>query len=98
VASADIQFRQVCSALESQAYRTVREPAVRGSIFDKNGTVLASSRPAYSISLYVKDLSKAGLFNEEYKRLKKLPEYDKLTVTERSRVARFNVASNTMLS
>lgn len=82
--------------LESQAYRTVREPAVRGSIFDKEGRVLASSRPAYSISLYVKDLSKTGLFNEEYKRLKKMPENDKLTVTERSRVARFNVASNTI--
>ncbi len=82
--------------LENQAYRTVREPAVRGSIYDKIGTVLASSRPAYSISLYVKDLSKAGLFSEEYRRLKKIAEYGKLNVLERSRIARFNVVSNTI--
>lgn len=79
--------------LEQQAYRTVREPAVRGEIFDRNGVVMAASRPAYNINLYVRELSKSGLFGKEYRRLKKLPEYAGMSVAERSRVARFNVAS-----
>ena len=82
--------------LEKQVYRTVREPAVRGEVFDCNGVVMAASRPAYSINLYLGELSKSGLFNKEYRRIKALPEYSELNVWERSRVARFNVVSNTL--
>jgi penicillin-binding protein 2 len=54
--------------LETQSFRTVRIPAVRGKILDRNGQVLAESRPSYSISLYLEDLS--GLFQKEYKQLR----------------------------
>jgi penicillin-binding protein 2 len=42
--------------LETQSYRTVRIPAVRGKILDRNGRVLAENRPRYSLSLYLDDL------------------------------------------
>ena len=37
--------------LEMQSFRTVRIPAVRGKILDRNGAVLAENRPSYNISL-----------------------------------------------
>ena len=54
--------------LETQSFRTVRIPAVRGTILDRNGSVLAENRPSYSISLYLEDLS--DLFRKEYKQLR----------------------------
>jgi len=44
-------------SLETQSYRTVRIPAVRGKILDRHGLVLAENRPTYSISLYLEELS-----------------------------------------
>ena len=44
--------------LEMQSFRTVRMPAVRGKILDRNGTVLAENRPVYNVSLYLEELRK----------------------------------------
>jgi penicillin-binding protein 2 len=44
--------------LEMQSFRTVRVPAVRGKILDRNGVVLAENRPVYNISLYLEELKK----------------------------------------
>ncbi len=46
------------SHLETQAYRTVRIPAIRGKILDREGRVLAENRPRYNLSLYLDDLQK----------------------------------------
>jgi len=40
----------------SQSFRTVRIPAIRGKIFDANGTPLAENRPSYNINLYLEEL------------------------------------------
>lgn len=50
--------------LETQSFRTIRTPAVRGRILDRNGQVLAENRPNYSVSLYFEDLRKA--FDDAY--------------------------------
>lgn len=42
------------SHLETQSFRTVRIPAIRGKILDRNGQVLAENRPSYNVSLYLK--------------------------------------------
>ena len=44
--------------LETQSTRTVRLPAVRGNILDRDGRVLAENRPNYNVDLYLEDLSK----------------------------------------
>lgn len=46
------------SHLETQSYRTVRIPAVRGKILDREGRVLAENRPCYNLSLYLDDFRK----------------------------------------
>lgn len=43
--------------LETQSLRTVRIPAVRGMILDRNGNVLAGNRPSFNVDLYLEELS-----------------------------------------
>jgi penicillin-binding protein 2 len=56
------------SHLETQTYRTVRLPAIRGKILDRGGRVLAENRPCYNLSLYLDDLH--NRFQAEYERLR----------------------------
>src|SRR5579883_866561 len=44
--------------LETQAIRTIRLPAVRGKILDREGRPLAENRPSYNVDLYLEELSK----------------------------------------
>ena len=63
--------------LETQAFRTVRIPAVRGKILDRNGITIAENAPIYSVSLYLDDLR--DKFKDEYSRLRPMQ-----TVTNRA--------------
>jgi len=54
--------------LTTQAYRTIRIPAVRGKILDCEGRVLAENRPRYDLCLYLDDLN--DQFKDEYTRIK----------------------------
>ncbi|HUC85938.1 MAG TPA: hypothetical protein VL970_12150, partial [Candidatus Acidoferrales bacterium] len=51
-----VSAREYESHLETQSYRTVRIPAVRGKILDRNGQVLAENLPEYDLDLYLGDL------------------------------------------
>jgi penicillin-binding protein 2 len=53
-----VSAREYESHLQTQSYRTVRIPAVRGKILDRNGRVLAENRPHYNLDLYLDDLRK----------------------------------------
>src|SRR5208282_2526313 len=53
-----VSAREYQTHLETQSYRTVRIPAVRGKILDRRGRVLAENRPRYNLSLYLDDLRK----------------------------------------
>jgi penicillin-binding protein 2 len=44
--------------LETQSIRTIRIPAVRGKILDREGRSIAENRPNYSVNLYLEELSK----------------------------------------
>jgi penicillin-binding protein 2 len=50
--------REYQGHLETQSYRTVRLPAMRGKIMDREGRMLAENRPSYNLSLYLDDLRK----------------------------------------
>jgi len=52
------------SNLETQSFRTVRLPAVRGKISDRNGIGMAENRPTYNVSLYLAELR--DLFDKTY--------------------------------
>jgi len=51
---------------ESQSYRTVRLPAMRGKILDRQGREFAGNSPRYRLDLYLDELRPR--FQEEYKR------------------------------
>jgi penicillin-binding protein 2 len=53
-----VSAREYQAHLEMQSFRTVRIPAVRGKIFDRNGAVLAENRATYDVSLYLEELRK----------------------------------------
>ncbi len=53
-----VSVRDYQNDLETQSFRTVRIPAVRGKILDRDGAVLAENRPTYNVSLYLEELSK----------------------------------------
>ena len=55
-------------SLQTQSYRTVRVPAVRGKILDRNGFILAENRPTYNLSLYLEEMREA--FAKEYTSLR----------------------------
>lgn len=62
-----VSSREYQSHLETQAFRTIRVPAVRGEILDREGRVLAENRPRYDLDLYFDDLRKQ--FAAAYKQL-----------------------------
>jgi len=53
-----VSSREYQEHLVTQAYRTIRVPAVRGKILDRDGRVLAENRPRYNLSLYLDELKK----------------------------------------
>lgn len=64
-----VSAREYQSHLETQSYRSVRVPAVRGKILDCEGRVLAESQARYNLSLYLDDLR--GQFDQAYRQLRK---------------------------
>src|SRR5271165_3585462 len=53
-----VSSREYQAHLDTQAYRTIRIPAPRGKILDREGRVLAENRPGYNLSLYLDELRK----------------------------------------
>jgi penicillin-binding protein 2 len=51
-----VSAREYQNHLETQAYRSIRLPAMRGKILDREGRVLAENEPRYNLSLYLDDL------------------------------------------
>ncbi|MBL7077489.1 MAG: penicillin-binding protein 2 [Kiritimatiellae bacterium] len=58
--------------LDHQSIRRVRLPGLRGSIADRNGTVLASNRPSYCLALYVEELRQPGRSSETIKEVERV--------------------------
>lgn len=85
--------KKFAESLEDQAVRSVRIPAVRGKILDRNGQPFAENRPSYNVELYLAELGRH--FHAEYIRLR--PAGARLTRSDRESLewaARYNVVSN----
>jgi penicillin-binding protein 2 len=88
--------------LDTQASRTVRLPALRGKILDREGRVLAENRPCYNLSLYLDDLR--GEFKNEYSRLRPLkittnsPPFWKLWIGSRMVVTNYAPLSKAQMA
>ncbi|HEY3760305.1 MAG TPA: penicillin-binding transpeptidase domain-containing protein [Verrucomicrobiae bacterium] len=62
-----VSAREYQTNLQTQSYRSVRVPAVRGKILDCEGRILAENQAHYNLSLYLDDLSTR--FDQAYKQL-----------------------------
>lgn len=63
-----VKRKEFQSSLETQSYRTTRIPATRGNILDRNGRILAETRPSYSLNLYLEEIRPR--FEQTYSTLK----------------------------
>ena len=59
-----VSYNRYASSEKDQSFRTVRIPAVRGKIMDRNGVILAESQPSYNLVMYLDELRKK--FSSEY--------------------------------
>ncbi len=102
---AGLWYIQVVSASQyldrqkNQSIRTVRMPAIRGKILDRNGLAIAESRPSFNVNLYLEDIR--PLFTKEFYRLKAqrvanrlVKRLSRLEDSELQNLARYNVVSN----
>jgi cell division protein FtsI/penicillin-binding protein 2 len=64
-----ISYRHYSENQKAQSFRTVRIPAIRGKILDRNGAAMAENRPSYNVNLYLDELR--GEFRAEYARARK---------------------------
>src|SRR5678816_3979404 len=87
------------NSLKIQSFRTVRVPAARGRIFDRNGNVLADNQPRYNINLFLEDIRSQFVYEYTNSIVKEFvainhrrPNTEEKN--ELSRVARYRVASN----
>ena len=76
----------------AQAYRTVRIPAARGKIQDRNGQAMADNVPNYRVNLYLEELPK--LFKDEWRRTKPVGPLKREERVSLESMARFRVVSN----
>ncbi|HNQ89660.1 MAG TPA: penicillin-binding transpeptidase domain-containing protein [Verrucomicrobiota bacterium] len=89
-----VSARHYQASLLNQTYRTVRIPATRGKILDRNGLVLAENRPSYNLNLYLEELRPQ--FEKEFTRAR---AGRRLTRAERERLSvqvRSAVVSNAL--
>ena len=94
-----VSQRKYENSLKVQAFRTVRIPAARGRVLDRNGHVLADNQPRYNINLFLEDIRPQ--FTYEYTNaLKKefIAKNGRAPKTserwELERLARYRVVSN----
>ncbi|MBT5708433.1 MAG: hypothetical protein HOI66_19125, partial [Verrucomicrobia bacterium] len=88
-----VSFKKYERYREVQSTRTVREPAIRGKIFDRNGIALADNRPNYKVVMFLEELR--PLFQSTFKEVRS--GYQSLTRSERTelgKLTRYGVASN----
>ena len=87
-----ISYRRYSENQKAQSYRTVRIPAIRGKILDRNETPLAENQASYNVCLYLDELREQ--FKEEWRRTRpatKLKRSERLTLEAQSR---YRVVSN----
>lgn len=76
---------------ESNIYRTITLPARRGTIYDRNGNVLASSEPYMSIQVYPNEVEDAEELSENLAEL-----FSRDDIFEAEQAARETIAHSTL--
>jgi penicillin-binding protein 2 len=97
---AGLYFVQVVSAdrfreeQKNQSFRSVRLPAVRGKILDRNDGVLVENRPSYHVSLYLEDRAIREQFKSRFSAARGKRRLNREQQAQLARLTRYEVASN----
>src|ERR1041384_7445434 len=75
-----ISHRHYSENQRAQSFRTVRIPAIRGKILDRNRVAVAENQPSYNVILYLDELREG--FKKEWTRTKP-PKAARLTLGQR---------------
>jgi penicillin-binding protein 2 len=86
-----VSARHYRESLRTQSFRTVRVPAVRGEILDRNGAPLAENRPSFQVSLYLDELREQ--FQARYRKLRPPGRLKGSQIESLGRQARYEVVS-----
>ncbi len=89
-----VSAKRYQASLKNQTFRTVRIPAVRGKILDRNGLVLAENRPSYDLDLYLDELRPQ--FEREFTRQRAGRRLSRAQRDQLAAAVRYAVASNTV--
>ncbi len=98
-----VSVKRFRADLEDQSFRTVRIPAIRGKILDRNRQPLAENRPCYNINLYLEEFRAQFLYEytNQVKRafLKARPgvKINRSIRDDLERQARFQAVSNLLI-
>lgn len=84
--------REFTENLRAQSFRTVRIPAIRGRILDRQGRPLAENRPSYNVCLFLDELR--AQFKAEWARSRPSGWLPRARRLELESQARYRVASN----
>src|SRR5438045_132044 len=87
-----LSYRHFNENQKSQAYRTVRIPAIRGKILDRHGNPLAENQPSYNVTMYLDELR--DLFRDEWRRTKPKGKLIRAQRNAFESESRYRVASN----
>ncbi len=87
-----VTSRRYVESQKTQSLRTVRVPAVRGSILDRHGAVLAEDRPAYNLNAYLEELRPH--FQKEWRRQRPKRTLSREESESLQAALRFQVISN----
>lgn len=77
---------------ESNIYRTITLPARRGTIYDANGNVLASSQPYMSVQVYPNEVEDAEVLAKNLAKL-----FNRDDIIESEQAARETIAHSTLM-
>ncbi|MCL4180927.1 MAG: hypothetical protein KJ072_24665 [Verrucomicrobia bacterium] len=87
-----LSARKFKASQVSQSFRTVRIPAIRGQILDRNRMALADNRPAYQVNLYLEELR--PYFQSTYAKATAGKRYSGPERLRLGQLARYHVVSN----
>jgi penicillin-binding protein 2 len=87
-----LSSRRYVQTQKIQSVRTVRIPAIRGRILDRNGIALAENRPSYNLSLYVEELTKQ--FQQEFRQRNFRGKLTRRALNDLGERVRYQVVSN----
>ena len=84
-----VRSRHYGEEQRNQSYRTVRMPAPRGKILDRNGAALAENRPSYNMNLFLGDRAWRESVQQHFKASVKAARRATATVRTPNRMEKF---------